>query len=662
VAKNDLVLLDGIIDKRVQDKLPSNNLGEVFEFLAFEQILKDYDPSKEEIEAGWVDGEKDGGIDGFFTFVNGYLVQDLERLTLPRREALIETWIITAKHHASFQLAPLNSLVASLPELLDLGKDNEKLQGKYSAGLLSARSLFHLTYRRLAATCPKLTFHIAYASRGQATAIPAELAARANQLEEHCKDMYSDCSAKFTFIGASEIVAYYRRMKKFSIDLPILECLTHQQGSYVVLARLDDYFRFVSDDNHQLRRYLFDSNVRDYLGSNRVNEDIAESLKKVSGPDFWWLNNGVTILSTSAKLLGKTIQMQDIQIVNGLQTTETIFRHFSSSGGGADTRSVLVKVIVSDDPVVRDSIIRATNNQSNVELASLHATDKIQRDIEQVLEKEGWFYERRKNYYRNIGRPPARMVTPLFVAGAQVALILKNPSQAAILKSKFMRNPISYATVFNENLPLAVWPIIVEVLKRVEQILIDVRPAGGHGERFLATYRNILAFAAVAKVLNTFSYSVDELIKIDLSKIDKPLVEDMLRMANSTEPYMIRKKSKLRAFCKKFYQSAADYYSISGLKKISEKTLPINSSPIETIDESFLEKVDHCLPKQPWKPGTHQHVAKKLKCQPSAVSHAIQELILRGRRMRQNDGIVYNTEGKVVAYDPERVKQSSLDL
>ena len=64
MAKNDLVLLDGILDQRVTEGLPSPNLDEVFEFLVFEQVLKDYDLSREELDAGWVDGRDDGGIDG----------------------------------------------------------------------------------------------------------------------------------------------------------------------------------------------------------------------------------------------------------------------------------------------------------------------------------------------------------------------------------------------------------------------------------------------------------------------------------------------------------------------------------------------------------------------------------------------------------------------
>jgi hypothetical protein len=48
-------------------------VDEVFAYFGFEQVLKDYDLSREEIESGWVDSRDDGGIDGFYTLVNGHL-------------------------------------------------------------------------------------------------------------------------------------------------------------------------------------------------------------------------------------------------------------------------------------------------------------------------------------------------------------------------------------------------------------------------------------------------------------------------------------------------------------------------------------------------------------------------------------------------------------
>ncbi|WP_256449285.1 AIPR family protein [Candidatus Pantoea bituminis] len=140
-----------------------------------------------------------------------------------------------------------------------------------------------------------------------------------------------------------------------------------------------------------MRRYLFESNVRDFMGLNAVNEDIKSTLSDQDSPDFWLLNNGVTILSTSAQLIGQSIYMEDIQIVNGLQTSESIFRYFDDGGSDQHERAVMVKVIVSSDESVRDQIIRATNNQTAVEQYSLHATERIQKDVEEILLRNGFF-------------------------------------------------------------------------------------------------------------------------------------------------------------------------------------------------------------------------------------------------------------------------------
>ena len=121
------------------------------------------------------------------------------------------------------------------------------------------------------------------------------------------------------------------------MELPFIECFAHGER-YVLLTRLEDYANFVRDEDGELRRYLLDSNVRDFAGLNRVNEDIAESLDSHDGPDFWWLNNGITILVTKVIIAGKAIMMDDVQIVNGLQTTESIARHFVAGRGNPQRR------------------------------------------------------------------------------------------------------------------------------------------------------------------------------------------------------------------------------------------------------------------------------------------------------------------------------------
>ena len=79
MANNEVVLVDGIIDERLLTKnLQDNatNRGSEFESFAFSEILKPFDLTEKELQNGIVDGSDDGGIDGFYIFVNGVPIID----------------------------------------------------------------------------------------------------------------------------------------------------------------------------------------------------------------------------------------------------------------------------------------------------------------------------------------------------------------------------------------------------------------------------------------------------------------------------------------------------------------------------------------------------------------------------------------------------------
>jgi hypothetical protein len=658
MAKNDVVLVDTILQGRRADRYPSDDPGEVFELFAFEQVLKPFDLSQDEIEHGWIDGRDDAGMDGFFVFVNGRLVQDPNTFAWPRRNTEIEVRIINCKHHETFQQAPLNTLLANVPELFDLAIERNALRGSYSEELLEARDTFFEVVRQLSVTRPMLNFEFLYASRGDATAVAVNVQATAKQLESAIHSLFSDCTVRVSFVGAGELLTMYRTTRSFALNLPIIEYLTGGPASYVALARLDQFARFVTDEDGNLRRYLFDSNVRDYLGESGVNQDISASLGDASTPDFWWLNNGITILATGAAVVGKEIQLQDIQIVNGLQTTETVFRAFQEHRVQRPERAVLVKIIVSSDESVRDSIIRATNNQSIVETAALRATDKIQRDIEQALERHDWYYERRKNYYRNVGKPLARFVTPMYIAAGCVALVMKNPAEAATLRSRFMRSDDSYHRVFDPDLPLNVWVTIAELLKKVEAGLSTVRPERTHeGERFLANWRNLVAFLVACRAIGRFSYEADNLAKLDVRAIPESAIVEVWVVIQGVQSVIGKRTYRNPGFVRRCLEEVATQFGVQHLAALTRKRVAPPASktaPRSLVSDELVDSVDAALPQQPWKPGVHREVAKAIHKRPDDVTAAIQRLIELGRRNQQRDGVVYDEAGNVLAVDSDR--------
>lgn len=676
MAKNDTVLLDGIIDERINERNPSDKRDEVFEYLSFEQILKDYDLSFDEIGTGAIDGRRDGGIDGFFIFINGHLLQDIDSFTWPRSGSEIDVYIINCKHHETFLQAPLDKLNASFYELLDFSISKDSIIESYSEAVLAKREELIAAYRKLSPRLNKFNINYFYASRGDSSIVGDEIFARAQQLVEHTESSFSNCEAKFSFIGASELVALHRQRPNFSLELPFVELLSRGEN-YILLSKLSDYFGFVSDHG-KLRRYLFDSNVRDFMGMNPINEDIKETLHNEQSPDFWWLNNGVTILASGASVIGKSIKLSDIQIVNGLQTTESIHRHFHKGMHDSADRAVLVKVVVSNDDYVRDAIIRSTNNQTHVELASLHATDKIQRDIEDVLVRNGLYYERRKNYYTNMGHVASEIVTPIYIATGYVALVLKNPQRATRLKPRFMRSEEAYKCVFSDETPIELWPIIGHLLKRVERAIATARSSNNNGttstgELFLKRCRSVVAFCCVAKHFNSFNFSVKDLLSLSVSDMPDENLEEVARtIIEARDTINNTKRLEKDNHVKKVCAIVAEVYQIQdledwfryGRKELIDDGVPNLKSKDrkQTITPEFLTKLNELLPEQPWKPGMQKAIIKELNCTSGEYFAATNLLIQKGLRYMQKDGVLYDSDGHVVGYDEKRVDPVTMKL
>jgi hypothetical protein len=680
MAKNDTILIDGVVD----DIMRSEGLdrGEAFELFSLQQILKSYDLTRDEIDFGWVDGKDDGGIDGFYTFVNGVLLRNPNDNNLPRKNVSIDIWIVSCKHHDSFKQAPLNTLFPTIEELLDFTKEPADFDGQYSEELIGARQLAVHAFRRTASALPIVTFNFAYATRGDLTALEENIEARGNQTKRIVSDYFSSAGIFLDYFGATQLIELHRK-SRVVLELPYVEELAREQNGYVFLVPIDRYARFVGDDKGQLRRYLFDSNVRDFLGLNRVNLDIFNSLSSDDSPDFWWLNNGVTILATNAVPLGKlatgkAIQLHDVQIVNGLQTTQSIHNYFKIEGAKANDRCVLVKVIISEDESVRDAIIQATNNQSQVELASLNATDKIQRDIEDILERHDWYYERRKNYYKNIGKPPERFVTPILLAVSLVSILKKAPHRAGQLKTRFMRNPASYEAIFSDKHPIDLWPKLAGIMKCVEIEMINSIPRlNASGHRTIGNWRGAVALCALAKIFCTFKFDQRSILDFDLSKLTSELVENIFSKLRSLRASLYGNQSDGRA--KKFgnidlvCQMFGKAENISDDDVIGRWSLPTDNSALKpattkspinkkevfdiqkiTVSEAEIERVARVLPQQPWPQGIQQQISESLGLDKKTVQIAVKRLIESGVFLHQYTGVVVDAGGYIVAVDPSR--------
>lgn len=579
MAKNDVILLDSVIKATKEEFGDNYELSETFELFSFDQILKNYDLSFEEIEFGWIDGKDDGGIDGLFLFVDDTYITEKPESKRVRNEPKIELLVITCKHTDSFKQEPINSIISTVTEFFDLTKQNDDLTADYNEEALKVRELFRETFIELAIKKPTLSIRYIYACRGDSTEVAENILSKSELLVEKTEDLFSEIKSEFIFFGATELLESYRKKKNFSLRLRFIEnTISRAKTNYIVLSKLNDIYDFITDENDKLRRYLFESNVRDYLGDVGVNQDIENTLdtRETEKPiDFWWLNNGITILASSANVAGKEISLENIQIVNGLQTTETIYKYFNKTNNIADDRAALIKIIVTSDDAIRDSIIKATNNQSPVDVASLRAMDKIQRDIEQIFFDNDLYYDRRKNYYKNLGKPADRIISLTYLSCCVQALCFGELAKATKLKTKFFRDDDQYKRIFNENWKIETFLRVVQIQKAIDKELIKFNfPQRGASSTSVRQYKYLFSYSFIVLNLRKAYFGANEILKVDFNEVSKTQISEIWDLILECETELLQTTRSTSRKVKKPHRNVQLHDSIKQKLEKKIKNVP----------------------------------------------------------------------------------------
>lgn len=200
---------------------------------------------------------------------------------------------------------------------------------------------------------------------------------------------------------------------------------------------------------------LLERNVRRYLGlhGNRVNEGIRETLQSPNPSNFYFFNNGLTLVCTDFSynaLQGSDYQVrvENLQIVNGGQTCMTILKTAESLAAQAKTlpsdATVLVRLykLPKDNEDIVLQITHATNSQNPVDLKDLRSNEGIQIQLEASIQSLGYNYRRK----RIDGAPKQSDITAGAAAEAILAVWREAPHQAKFLTREHFGK--LYGTVF----------------------------------------------------------------------------------------------------------------------------------------------------------------------------------------------------------------------
>ncbi len=226
------------------------------------------------------------------------------------------------------------------------------------------------------------------------------------------------------FYDGADIINLYETQSKIMqavdkiVDLSLmtrLEKCGSLAGMRLCTITVKEFKKIIYDFESKRPYQLYEYNVRHSLDKTPVNEKITETLRSESeNIKFPLLNNGVTIIVDSMVIKGdNTLELKNIRIVNGCQTSHTILKNCISTDI-YDHIVIPIKIIETQNEDILSEITFSSNNQNSIQAENLISLDKNIMLLEKAYNdfnltnertlKAKYYFERRQGQHHSIDR------------------------------------------------------------------------------------------------------------------------------------------------------------------------------------------------------------------------------------------------------------------
>jgi hypothetical protein len=311
---------------------------------------------------------------------------------------------------------------------------------------------------------------------------------------------------------------------------------------------------------------LFEKNLRQFLGTSAVNQDIVDTL--IQRPeDFWYFNNGITAVASDVakKPIGGNsaesaiFECTGFCVVNGAQTVGSIFAAATQNADAVTKAMVPVRIISSAksaDPFASE-VTRFTNTQNAIEKRDFVALDPQQERIRQELHIEGVEYAYKSG--ANTGTAAKRFdlteaTVALACSNMDVTLAVQAKREIGRLWEDLSKAP--YKQLFNAGVTgPAVWQA-VQAMRTVDQALAATTKTYSGRENLICVHGNrFIQWAALRRlgyaIAQPFSKSEGEVLAAVQATVAKVIELVKADFADSYPASLFKNLAKCKALAGK---------------------------------------------------------------------------------------------------------------
>jgi len=413
-----------------RNKIGDNRLFESFS--NYVVISNELEEELEEIDK--VSTNTAPGIDGIGIIVNDRLIaneSDLERIG-DEEKISVKMVFIQSTTEKSFDSSKFSNFVDCVVGFL-LG---EKLIDPFSSiyyKLLGEENNFIDNLKET----PKIVLYFASA-RTEHKLTEEFLNVQKEKITERNELKNKIYVERINFLQKEELKEFYDKIPSYqevnikftgSIQIEEKEKIQMSLLSYI---KFDDLKALILTKDGNLKENLFIENPRSFLNETEVNQSILETLENNKYKSYFiYLNNGLTLLCDNIErhpIRGDVFKFTYPRIINGCQTTHVLYNVYKSNPERLRDVELIVKVIATNDNVLKERIIFAANNQNSIS-EDLKALNKYHEKIEEFFNGFAEFklyYERLRGQYPKIN-PPYKKINIENLAKVYISVFLQEP-------------------------------------------------------------------------------------------------------------------------------------------------------------------------------------------------------------------------------------------
>jgi hypothetical protein len=145
----------------------------------------------------------------------------------------------------------------------------------------------------------------------------------------------------------------------------------------------------------------------------------------------------------------------------------------------------------------------------------LRATDDVQREIELYFLTMGYFYDRRKNFYKNQGKPVGKIFGIQTAAQAIESIIFTNPFSARSKPTSLIKEDSTYYKIFNNKNNYLGYLNCCLILKKTIDYWSGMDDKSTKST--LSNFKLHLSRIATSFIINNADVTIEKVVNLDIN-------------------------------------------------------------------------------------------------------------------------------------------------